>query len=153
VKGDATVEQQALTYAIIGTRNQIDFIWNFFVTVNMAVFALLFIYDETVASMKWITRIFMACGVAAFDFINGNGLVNAYTLLDALHDQFRTNFENLPKLTTAYRISFINAQYGDMSKLVMLTHGAALITVVLTLFWPSFLQHKKRNAKAASEPA
>jgi len=40
--------RRELIEAILGFRSQIDFLWQFFVSVHIAIFALLFIYDEAV---------------------------------------------------------------------------------------------------------
>ena len=40
------IQEATLIEAILGFRAQIDFLWQFFVTVHIAIFALLFIYDE-----------------------------------------------------------------------------------------------------------
>jgi len=58
------IQEATLIEAILGFRAQIDFLWQFFVTVHIAIFALLFIYDEAVESLNIIARIFAIAGVA-----------------------------------------------------------------------------------------
>ena len=48
--GSRMIQEGTLIEAILGFRSQIDFLWQFFVTVHIAIFALLFIYDEAVES-------------------------------------------------------------------------------------------------------
>ena len=70
------IQEATLIEAILGFRAQIDFLWQFFVTVHIAIFALLFIYDEAVESLNIIARIFAIAGVALFEWINGKALAN-----------------------------------------------------------------------------
>ena len=84
------IQEATLIEAILGFRAQIDFLWQFFVTVHIAIFALLFIYDEAVESLNIIARIFAIAGVALFEWINGKAPANTYLLLDATLDQYRT---------------------------------------------------------------
>ena len=46
------IQEGTLIEAILGFRSRIDFLWQFFVTVHIAIFALLFIYDEAVESLN-----------------------------------------------------------------------------------------------------
>jgi hypothetical protein len=62
-------------------RSQIDFLWQFFVTVHFAIFALLFIYDHAVAGLNGIGKLFSVAGIAVFKWINGSALINAYFTL------------------------------------------------------------------------
>ena len=66
------IQEATLIEAILGFRAQIDFLWQFFVTVHIAIFALLFIYDEAVESLNIIARIFAIAGVALFEWISGS---------------------------------------------------------------------------------
>ena len=45
-----------LVDGIIATRAQIDFLWQFFITVHIAIFALLLIYDDAVENLNFIAR-------------------------------------------------------------------------------------------------
>ena len=40
--------EDALISAVMDTRQQIDFLWQFFVSVHIAIFALLLLYDHAV---------------------------------------------------------------------------------------------------------
>ncbi len=68
------LNEGSLVEAMMDARGQIDFLWQFFVTVHIAIFALLFIYDHAVEGMNWAGRIFSVAGIAAFEWINGNAL-------------------------------------------------------------------------------
>jgi hypothetical protein len=52
------IEEPALIEAILTIRTQVDFLWQFFVTAHIAIFALLFIYDQAVDSLNAIARAF-----------------------------------------------------------------------------------------------
>ena len=56
-------------------RSQIDFLWQFFVSVHIAIFALLFLYDHAVESLSTVAKALAGAGIAAFEWINGNALV------------------------------------------------------------------------------
>ena len=71
------IPEPSLFDAILALRSQVDFLWQFFVTVHIAIFALLFIYDEAVESLNIIARAFALAGVALFEWINGKAWVIA----------------------------------------------------------------------------
>ena len=83
-------------------RGQVDFLWQFFVTVHIALFALLFIYDHAVEGLNAIAKFFAVIGVAAFEWINGNALINAYLLLDAMQEQYRWSFGQIDRFHPAF---------------------------------------------------
>ena len=72
------IQESVLIEAIMSTRTQIDFLWQVFITVHIAVFAMLFIYGEVVDDLKLLIRIFAVAGMVIFDWINGKALVGAY---------------------------------------------------------------------------
>ncbi len=74
------------------TRQQIDFLWQFFVSVHIAIFALLLLYDHAVESLNALAKVFAVLGIAAFEWINGNALSGAYVMLDSILEQYRQNF-------------------------------------------------------------
>lgn len=67
----AMIQEATLIEAVLSIRSQIEFPWQFVVTVPIAIFALLFIYDEAVESLNFIARAFARCGGALFEWING----------------------------------------------------------------------------------
>jgi len=144
------MDMQALVEAIMGTRNQIDFLWNFFVTVNMTIFALLFIYDEAVDSMRGVGRFFAIGGIAAFDWINGNALRNSYELLNALHGQYKASFGSIAELTPLFRQYFVDIQFAGRSDMVLATHSFALAVVTLAFVWPNFISHDKAKKQGGA---
>src|SRR5690606_12247485 len=81
------IQEQTLIEAIMQTRGQVDFLWQFFMTVQIAIFALLFIYDKAVESLNSFARLLALGAVALFDWINAEALRGAYGLLDAMHGQ------------------------------------------------------------------
>ncbi len=131
---DASVLQEGvLIEAIIDTRTQIDFIWQVFITVHIALFALLFIYSEAVDRWNAAARLIALFGVAAFEYINGTALVKAYLLLDAMHDQYRTLYGQVERFQPKFYEQFVLSQYADRPDMVMITHGSAFAVVFIVL--------------------
>ncbi|MGD9669318.1 MAG: hypothetical protein AB7U75_09710 [Hyphomicrobiaceae bacterium] len=127
------LQESVLIEAIVDTRTQIDFIWQVFITVHIALFALIFIYSEAVDRWNVLARIFALAGVAAFEYINGTALVKAYLLLDALHDQYRTLYGQVERFQPKLYEYFVLAQYADRPDMVMMTHGFAFAVVFIVL--------------------
>src|SRR4029453_2458483 len=97
--------------AILALRAQIDFLWQFFVTVHIAIFALLFIYDEAVESLNIIARAFALLGVALFEWINGKALTSAYILLDATLDQYRALYGQAERFHPSFFQHFVGQSF------------------------------------------
>lgn len=138
------IPEGSLIEAIMATRSQIDFLWQFFVTVHIAVFALLFIYDEAVDNMNALSRVLSVFGIAAFNWINGKALSNAYLLLDAMIDQYRAVFGQVERFRPAFYQRFVMESYADRPDMVLFTHGLALFVVLLAISSRRFIQSKKR---------
>ena len=107
------IQEATLIEAIFGFRAQIDFLWQFFVTVHIAIFALLFIYDEAVESLNIIARIFAIAGVALFGWINGKALANTYLLLDATLDQYRALYGQADRFQPDFFRHFVSMSFAD----------------------------------------
>lgn len=137
------IPEGSLIEAIMSTRSQIDFLWQFFVTVHIAVFALLFIYDDAVESMNVLARALSVLGIAAFNWINGKALSNAYLLLDAMIDQYRAVFGQVERFRPAFYQRFVMESYADRPDMVLFTHGLALFVVLLAISSRRFIQSKK----------
>lgn len=137
------LDESSLLEAIMSTRAQVDFLWQFFVTVHIAIFALLFIYDEAVESMNVIARLFAILGIALFDWINGNALANTYLLLDAMMDQYRALYGQVGRFQPAFYEQFVLAAFKDRPQLVATTHTSALIVVFLALISRQFIQSRR----------
>ena len=135
--------ESALIEAIMATRAQIDFLWQFFVTAHIAIFALLFIYDRAVESMNVIARVLSVAGIALFDWINGNALSNTYLLLDAMLDQYRSAFGQVERFRPAFYQRFVMESYSDRPEMVMVTHGLAFLVVILALTSRRFIQSRR----------
>jgi hypothetical protein len=131
---------EALVGAIMAVRSQVDFVWQFFVTVHIAVFAMLFVYDHAVEAMNWVARLFALAGIAMFDWINGNALRINYQLLDALHEQFRFQFAKPETFAPLFYDRFVLSSFVERPRIVMITHTTAFVVVVLALFWRRFIQ-------------
>jgi hypothetical protein len=125
------LNEGTLVEAIMDARSQIDFLWQFFVTVHIALFALIFIYEHAVEGLNWIGRLFSVAGVAAFEWINGNALANAYLLLDSMHDQYRWAFGQIDRFHPSFYEHFVLLNYSDRPELVVFTHSTALGIVLL----------------------
>ena len=140
------IDQPTLVAAIMELRQQIDFLWQFFVTVHIAIFALLFIYDHAVESMNFIARVFAVAGVAIFEWINGNAIAGCYRLMDAMTAQYR-NIISEEKFHPDFVREFIQISFADRPELIKITHGMAFAVVILAFISSSFIQSRKR-AKA-----
>lgn len=136
------IEEAALVKAIIETRQQIDFLWQFFVTVQIAIFALLFVYDRAVENMGIVVRLMAAGGVALFCWINGNAISNTYLLLDAMIHQYAVWYGKPSRFEPAFLDHFVNLSYADRPRMVLMTHSASFAVVVMALFWRRFIQAK-----------
>lgn len=127
------LQESVLIEAIMSTRQQIDFLWQVFITVHIAVFAMLFIYGEVVDDLTVVIRIFALTGMVIFDWINGKALTLAYLLLDAMQDQYRTLYGQADRFQPKFYEQFVLAQYSDRPNMVLLTHGLALLVVAFAL--------------------
>ncbi|HXE02676.1 MAG TPA: hypothetical protein VN623_12085 [Hyphomicrobium sp.] len=136
----APLQEGTLVEAIMAVRGQIDFLWQFFVTVHIALFALLFIYDHAVENLNAIAKFFAVLGVAAFEWINGNALAHTYLLLDAMQDQFRWNYGQADRFHPAFYEQFVLASYATRPATVLLTHSSALLVVLLAFASRRFIQ-------------
>lgn len=135
-----------LVEAIMDTRAQIDFLWQFFVTLHIAIFALLFIYDEVVESLNIIARVLAVAGVALFDYINGRALQNTYHLLDAMLEQYRMFFgQDQDRFHPAFLREFVQASFEGRADMIYITHGMALFVVLLAMVSRSFIQRRARH--------
>lgn len=142
------IQEPALIEAVLDLRAQIDFLWQFFVTVHIAIFALLFIYDHAVESLNIVARVFALAGVALFEYINGKAIIGAYQLLDATLDQYRALYGQADRFRPMFYEKFVNANFYDRPDLVLITHGMALTVVLLALASRKFIQNRQaaRNA-------
>lgn len=127
----APLNEGTLVEAIMDAREQIDFLWQFFVTVHIAIFALIFIYEHAVEGLNWMGRVFSIAGIAVFEWINGNALANAYLLLDSMHDQYRWSFGQADRFHPAFYDHFVLLNYATRPDMVVFTHSAALGIVLL----------------------
>lgn len=139
--------ESALIEAIMMTRSQVDFLWQFFVTVHIAIFALLFIYDDAVESMNVVARALSVAGIALFDYINGKALQNTYLLLDAMIDQYRAVFGQVERFRPAFYQRFVMESFADRPDIVYITHGMAFLVVILALASNRFIQSKRRQLR------
>jgi len=142
----AEMPESSLIEAIMMTRAQVDFLWQFFVTVHIAVFALLFIYDEAVESMNAVARVLAVVGIAMFDWINGKALQNTYLLLDAMQDQYRALFGQVERFRPAFYEQFVLASFANRPDIVYVTHGMAFVVVILALSSRHFIQSRRRRS-------
>ena len=132
-----------LVDAIMTARGQIDFLWQFFVSVHIAIFALIFIYDHAIDALNWAARLFMIAGIAGFEYINGNALAKSYMLLDAMLDQYRWSFGQPERFHPAFYDQFVLASYKTRPDMVLLTHSTALLVIMLAVVSRHFIQSRK----------
>lgn len=134
--------ESTLVDAIMATRGQIDFLWQFFVTVHIAIFALLFIYDHAVEGLNWAGKLFAVVGVACFELINGNALARTYMLLDSMLEQYRWSFGQIARFHPKFYEQFVMADYTDRPEMVLMTHSTALAVVLLAFLSRRFIQSR-----------
>ena len=139
------IDESLLMTAMLETRQQIDFLWQFFVSVQIAVFALFLVYDEAVENLSLIARFLAFAGIALFDWINGNALAGAYRFLDATLDQYRFLYGQAERFRPAFHEHVVLASYADRPDLVKITHGTALLVVFLALVSQSFIVSRPRR--------
>jgi hypothetical protein len=145
------IEEATLIEAILSIRSQIDFLWQFFVTVHIAIFALLFIYDEAVESLNVIARAFALGGIALFEWINGKALSNTYLLLDATLDQYRALYGQVERFQPAFFQHFVGQSYIDRPATVLITHSMAFTVILLALVSREFIQTRRRRQEQAQQ--
>ena len=146
VAGDIGMIQEAtLIEAILSIRSQIDFLWQFFVTAHIAIFALLFIYDEAVESLNVVARVFALAGIALFEWINGKALANTYMLLDATMDQYRALYGEASRFQPAFFQHFVGQSFTDRPAMVLVTHSMALVVILLALLSREFIQTRRNK--------
>jgi hypothetical protein len=148
------IQEQTMIDAIMHTRGQVDFLWQFFVTVQLAIFALLFIYDDAVDGMNRTARALAIIAIGMFDWINGHALHGSYALLDALHQQYRADYGQTSRFQPALYELFVQQRFDGKDTMLLLTHGLAFGVVMLALIWRQFIQHedRARRSHAAIEP-
>ena len=139
------LDEGSLLEAIMDVRSQIDFLWQFFVTVHIAIFALLFIYDHAVAGLNWIGKMFSVAGIAAFEWINGNALVNAYSTLDSMHEQYRWAYGQVERFHASFYGHFVLADFSNRAEVVVYTHSTALAVVLLAFASRRFIRSHREN--------
>jgi len=139
------LQEATLVEGIMATRAQIDFLWQFFVTAHIAIFALLFIYDEAVENLNFIARALAVAGIGLFEWINGKALVNTYHLLDAFLEQYRALYGQQDRFEPSFFQHFVQMSFEDRSATVMITHTTAFIVVLLALVSRDFMQSRRRN--------
>jgi hypothetical protein len=141
----AMIQEATLIESILSILSQIDFLWQFFVTVHIAIFALLFIYDEAVESLNIIARAFALLGVALFEWINGKALTSTYILLDATLDQYRALYGQAERFQPSFFQHFVGQSFSDRPTMVLITHSMAFAVILLALLSREFIQTKRNR--------
>jgi len=141
------LQEATLIEGIMATRAQVDFLWQFFVTAHIAIFALLFIYDEAVENLNFVARLLALCGIALFEYINGKALVNSYQLLDAFLNQYRALYGQQDRFEPAFFQNFVQMTFEDRPAMVLVTHTTAFVVVLLALISREFIQSRRARQK------
>jgi len=139
------LQEATLVEGIMATRAQVDFLWQFFVTAHIAIFALLFIYDEAVENLNFIARALALGGIGLFEWINGKALVNTYHLLDAFLDQYRALYGQQDRFEPSFFQHFVQMSFEDRPATVLVTHTTAFVVVLLALISREFIQSRRRH--------
>ena len=138
------LQEATLVEGIMATRAQVDFLWQFFVTAHIAIFALLFIYDEAVENLNFIARALALGGIGLFEWINGKALVNSYHLLDAFLEQYRALYGQQDRFEPSFFQHFVQMSFEDRPATVLVTHTTAFVVVLLALISREFMQSRRR---------
>jgi hypothetical protein len=141
------LQEATLIEAILDLRAQIDFLWQFFVTVHIAVFALLLIYDEAVDALNAVARILALAAVGLFEWINGKALANTYLMLDAAHDQYRALYGQPERFRPAFLEHFVSQSFADRPATVLVTHTMAFVVILLALLSRDFIQRRRARRR------
>lgn len=144
------IQEQTLIEAIMDTRGQVDFIWQFFISVQIAVFALIIIYGDTVEGLRRGVRMLAIGAVATFNWINANALLDAYRLLDAFHQQLRADYGQMSRFEPLLYERLVLVSYEGKEYVLLLTHGTAFLAVSLALVWQGSLQRRRENRRDAA---
>src|SRR3569623_1289750 len=144
----APFQESTLVEAMMSVRSQIDFLWQFFVTVHIALFALLLIYDNAVDGLNISAKFLAVIGIGVFEWINGNALVNAYRLLDAMQEQFRWAFGQADRFHPLFYQRFVLASYADRPDMVLMTHSSAFAIIILAFASRRFIQSRSKSGVA-----
>lgn len=145
------IQEATLIEAILSIRSQVDFLWQFFVTAHIAIFALLFIYDEAVESLNIIARFLALAGIALFEWINGKALANTYMLLDATLDQYRALYGEVSRFQPGFYQHFVEQSFADRPAMVLVTHSMAFVVILLALLSREFIQSRKGRQQPATD--
>lgn len=132
-------------------RGQVDFLWQFFMTVQIAIFALLFIYDEAVEELNSFAKVLAVGAIALFDWINSEALKGAYSLLDALHGQYRADFGHPERFQSVLYDHFVLASFEGRVTMISITHSLAFGVVLMALFWRRFIQNQAAKPKVTTQ--
>ena len=144
------IQEGTLIEAILTIRSQVDFLWQFFVTAHIAIFALLFIYDEAVEALNIVARAFALGGIALFEWINGRALANTYLLLDATLDQYRALYGEVSRFQPSFLQNFVNQSYIDRPAMVLVTHSMAFAIILIALLSREFIQTRRSRQQRAA---
>lgn len=114
--------------AFLQTGEQINNEWSMYIVVHLGLFWFFLFMHRPLLAMERIIAIF-AYGV--FAFINGNGLIGTYQMLEAVRldlvNRFPEGFNAAPELA-----GFLaQSNYAGREELIMLTHGGAFAVVTL----------------------
>lgn len=145
------IQEATLIEAILSIRSQVDFLWQFFVTAHIAIFALLFIYDEAVESLNIIARFLALAGIALFEWINGKALANTYMLLDATLDQYRALYGEVSRFQPGFYQHFVEQSFADRPAMVLVTHSMAFVVILLALLSREFIQSRKGRQRPVAD--
>jgi hypothetical protein len=111
---------------------KIDNLWSMYIVVQLGVFWFFFLLHRPLLIVE---RLIALLAYTLFTFINGSALVNSYLFLEALRadtvNTFRAQLENAPFVYQA----LVMSDFSDRPNLIFMTHGGALVFVVLILLF------------------
>lgn len=117
---------------MVQTGNQIDSQWSMYIVVHLGLFWFFFLVHRP---LLLVERAIALAAYGAFDFINGNGLLATYSLLEATRVDLLANFQNeLANMPRTLEV-LASVEYGSRDQLILMSHAGALLVVALFLIF------------------
>ncbi|WP_088343119.1 MULTISPECIES: hypothetical protein [Rhodomicrobium] len=126
------MDAAGLLEAMVETGNQIDSEWQMYIVVHLGLFWFFFLVHRPLLLIERGVALF---AYGAFAFINGNGLISTYNLIEAMRldliTRLKADMSSAPQTATA----LANVYYGDRTETILITHvGAFFVVAIFLLF-------------------
>jgi len=136
------LDESALVEAMTDDRCQVGFLRQFSVILSIAPFTPLLISHHAVEGPERDRDVLRRAGVAAFEWINGEALQNAYLLLDVMQEQYRWSFGQTDRFPLAIYEHFVLASCATRTTMALVTHASSLAVILLAFLSRPFIQSR-----------